>query len=111
MFSLFNTTARKFKDIPAAVFKELAFKPDTEILDVRTAVEFSSEKIEGARNLDIRNPDFLNQARNLPKDKTYLVYCRSGSRSGQACEILSELGSEKVNNLSGGLVRWPFGTI
>lgn len=44
----------------------------------------------------------------LPKDRDLLVYCRSGSRSAQVCEALSQLGfeAERLHNLSGGLLRW-----
>jgi rhodanese-related sulfurtransferase len=53
----------------------------------------------------------VTQIKNLPKDKTYLIYCRSGNRSAQACEIMGEEGFENVKNLSGGIMRWPFDTV
>ena len=111
MFSLFSTKPKKYEDISAAIFQDLAQQQDIEILDVRTSEEFSSGKILGARNIDIRNPDFLTQIKKLPRDKTYLIYCRSGARSAQASEVLSELGFENVKNLSGGVIRWPFGLV
>lgn len=111
MFSLFSTKAKKYQDLPADAFKDLSLQPDTAILDVRTLGEFSSGKIRGARNLDIMSPGFYNQVANLSKDKTYLVYCRSGNRSGQACDVMASLGFEKLKNLSGGIARWPFETV
>jgi rhodanese-related sulfurtransferase len=35
-----------------------------------------------------------------------LLVCRSGKRSGKACEILEELGREDVANLTGGMIAW-----
>ncbi|HSF54197.1 MAG TPA: rhodanese-like domain-containing protein [Algoriphagus sp.] len=111
MFNFFSSKTKKYEDITAGSFQEMSLKPDTVILDVRTSGEFSSGKIRGARNLDIMTPGFINQVKNLPKDKTYLVYCRSGNRSGQACDIMADLGFEKIKNLSGGIMRWPFETV
>ena len=111
MFNFFSTKTKKYEDISAGPFHGLMLQPNTVILDVRSAGEFSGGKIRGARNLDIMSAGFVNQVKNLPKDKTYLVYCRSGNRSGQACEIMADMGFEKLKNLSGGIMRWPFETV
>ncbi|GMQ23449.1 hypothetical protein Aoki45_01310 [Algoriphagus sp. oki45] len=111
MFDFFKTTPKNYEDIPAGPFHDLMLQPDTIILDVRTAGEFAGGKIRGARNLDIMSRDFVNQIKNLPKDKTYLVYCRSGNRSGQACGIMADMGFKNLKNLAGGIMRWPFETV
>lgn len=111
MFSFFKTKPKNYEDIPAGPFHDLALQKDAIILDVRTAGEFAGGKIREARNLDIMSPGFVNEVKKLPKDKTYLVYCRSGNRSGQACEIMADLGFEKLKNLAGGIMRWPFETV
>lgn len=53
-------------------------------------------------------PGFKKQIQNLPKGKAYYLYCRSGNRSGHACDIMADLGFEKVYNLAGGIVSWPY---
>lgn len=111
MFNFFSTKPKKYEDIQAGTFHDLMLQPNTVIIDVRTAGEFAGGKIRGARNLDVMSPTFQSQVANLPKDKTYLLYCRSGNRSGQACGIMSDLGFEKVKNLAGGIMRWPFETV
>lgn len=111
MFNFFSTKSKKYEDIPSGTFHDLMLQTDTVILDVRTAGEFAGGKIRGARNLDIMSSAFENQVKNLPKEKTYLVYCRSGNRSGQACDIMADMGFEKLKNLSGGIMRWPFETV
>lgn len=79
---------------------------DLVILDVRTPQEVMAEKIGEPINLDFYNPNFTQELDKLDKEKTYLVYCRSGSRSSSAMEIMKELGFKKVYNLSGGIMGW-----
>lgn len=77
------------------------------ILDVRTAEEFESGYIKGALNMDIRGgADFLASIESLDKSKSYFVYCRSGARSGQACQLMSQMGFSAVYNLDGGILAW-----
>ena len=42
----------------------------------------------------------------LNKDKSYYVYCRTGVRSANSCQLMNELGFDKVYNLIGGIVEW-----
>jgi rhodanese-related sulfurtransferase len=111
MFNFFTSKTKKYEDILAGPFHDLMIQPNTVLIDVRTAGEFAGGKLRGARNLDIMSSAFVSQIKNLPKDKTYLIYCRSGNRSAQACEILGEEGFENVKNLAGGIMRWPFETV
>ena len=77
------------------------------ILDVRTEEEFESGYIKGALNMDIRGgADFLASIESLDKCKSYFVYCRSGARSGQACQLMSQMGFNDVYNLEGGVLAW-----
>ena len=77
------------------------------ILDVRTAEEFESGYIKGALNMDIRGgADFLASIESLDKSKSYFVYCRSGARSGQACQLMSQMGFSALYNLDGGVLAW-----
>jgi len=81
--------------------------PESVILDVRTEEEFESGFIAGAKNLDIRGGGaFLSSIEELDKSKTYFVYCRSGARSGQACQLMEQMGFENVYNLEGGVLAW-----
>lgn len=40
------------------------------------------------------------------KNEEVIVYCRSGNRSGQACQILEMAGFSNVKNLTGGMLQW-----
>ena len=77
------------------------------ILDVRTADEVASGKVEGSINHDIYNPqEFMDAVSGFDKNASYFVYCRSGNRSGQACAILRTQGIENAYNLTGGMLEW-----
>ena len=95
-----------YKDIPVAEFKELMHKEDAFVLDVRQPQEVPDGTIEGFQMISFGDIDFYDHLKHLDKDKTYLVYCRSGNRSGQACRIMHEMGFERLYNLSGGIIAW-----
>lgn len=77
------------------------------ILDVRTEEEIEEGIIPNAINLDIyKGQEFINELEKLDKSKNYYVYCRSGSRSGQACAIMNSIGFENAYNLEGGFMNW-----
>ncbi|WP_116108766.1 rhodanese-like domain-containing protein [Lewinella sp. IMCC34191] len=76
------------------------------LLDVRTPRETAEGVIDGAVELDFRDPDFASKLAELYKEPTYLVYCAAGGRSNQACEMMTEAGFERVYNLDGGYTAW-----
>ncbi|OCB78532.1 rhodanese-like domain-containing protein [Flavobacterium crassostreae] len=77
------------------------------ILDVRTEDECNEGIIEKAINIDIHQGQaFIDAIGALDKNKNYYVYCRSGARSGKACEIMNELGIANAYNLTGGVLAW-----
>lgn len=95
-----------FKNLDVAAFKAKMEDENTVVLDVRTPRETAQGMIEGAIELDIKAPDFAEQVAQLDKDKTYLVYCRSGRRSVTACNIMAEQGFPELYNLLGGYLEW-----
>lgn len=77
------------------------------ILDVRTEAEVAEKKIPNSINIDIyKGQGFVYQVEELDKSKNYYVYCRSGARSAQACNIMNQLGFDKTYNLLGGILEW-----
>ena len=40
------------------------------------------------------------------KNEEVIVYCRSGNRSGQACQYLEMQGFTNAINLTGGMLAW-----
>jgi len=95
-----------YQNIDVATFKKLMSGSNVVLLDVRTPGEIAQGKIAGAMELNFNSPDFAQQTAKLDKSKTYLVYCRSGNRSGQACNIMQQQGFGKLYNLQGGMIAW-----
>lgn len=69
------------------------------IIDVRTAEEFSEGHLDGATNLDLNSGQFQEAISGLDPDVNYVLYCRSGNRSGQAAALLKSAGFENVVDL------------
>lgn len=77
------------------------------ILDVRTEDEWNDGYIPNAINIDIyKGQGFVYEVDQLDKSKNYYVYCKAGSRSDQACQIMNQLGFENTFNLLGGFMNW-----
>ena len=68
--------------------------------------EIALRVMRSAKEMNINDPNFEEQVAALDKDKTYLVYCRSGNRSAKACSKMEKEGLENLYNLSGGFKAW-----
>ncbi len=80
--------------------------PNFVILDVRTPQEFAEERIENTINLDYYTDTFEGELNKLDKNKPYVIYCRSGMRSGVTLDLMKELGFKEVYNILGGILAW-----
>ncbi len=97
-----------YKKITAEEAKEIIdTSSDYILLDVREENEFAEGHIEGA--ILIPYGEISDRAEEeLPdKEKTILVYCRSGRRSSIAAEQLVELGYIDVQDF-GGIIDWTY---
>ena len=85
---------------------------ETIILDVRTPEEFEASRIPNSVNIDFYNPEiFMQEIGKLDKDKSYYIYCRTGVRSANSCQLMKELGFINIYNLIGGIVEWNGETV
>ena len=95
-----------FKEIDAAKLKEMIDNEGGDLLlyDIRTPAEFLQGMIRGGKLTPLNViPAVMH---DIPTDKTIVFYCRSGARSGQACEYVNEqLGLDAIN-LAGGIISW-----
>ena len=102
-----SSTAIEPKTINEEEFNKLAKDSNTVIIDVRTPGEVSEGYISGATLFfDYNDANFESNIEKLDKSKGYIVYCRSGGRSSEAAEILTQKGIKKVYNLDGGISNW-----
>ncbi|MGG6310363.1 rhodanese-like domain-containing protein [Paenibacillus macerans] len=96
-----------FKNIKQITAREVAERlkkrESLMLLDVREPGEWFEGHIEGAKHIPLSQLS-VRQKELDPKRET-IVICRSGSRSGLACELLSENGFHVIN-MTGGLNAW-----
>lgn len=100
-----NKPERDFKpEISAKLVKEGAL-----LIDVRSNAEFKLGHVEGAVNIPHAaigsQKELLKQLTKGNKNKTIVVYCKSGKRAGKAKEALQNLGYTNIVN-HGGFVDW-----
>lgn len=74
------------------------------IVDVRESEEVATGKIPGA--IHIRLSDIPARMHEIDPNVETIFVCRSGNRSGMACEYLMSQGYTKVKNLLGGMSAW-----
>ncbi|MFC7766956.1 rhodanese-like domain-containing protein [Leucobacter soli] len=55
--------------------------------------------LDGAEQLDFNGGEVAAAIPGLDPDAEYLVYCRSGNRSGQAIALMEQAGFSKLTNL------------
>lgn len=89
--------------------KEMIDRGEVFILDVRAPDEYASGHIKNSTLLavqDIPATELEIKLKELPKDRSILVYCRSGRRSVAASTILVDNGFAQVYNMQGGITEW-----
>jgi rhodanese-related sulfurtransferase len=95
-----------YTNLDTSEFQKLIGENNSVIIDVRTEEEFSEKRIPNALLFNIYKPDFIEKIGNLERGKKYLVYCKAGSRSAQACRHMVSLGFQNVYNLEKGITGW-----
>lgn len=73
------------------------------LLDVRTPEEFATGHISGAVNIPLQS--LQSRLSEVPNDMPVIVYCRSGNRSAQASQILSQANYPTIFDM-GGIIDW-----
>ncbi len=76
------------------------------VLDVRSAQEYAQGHIKQAINVSHDGVENKLTQLSQYKDKTVVVYCRSGRRAGIAEHILAENGFKNVVHLTGDMNGW-----
>ena len=94
--------------IEQAVDVILALQDDPEfvLLDIRTPAEVEAGHISGTASLDFYSATFRDDLATLDRDKIYLIYCRTANRTGQAYNLMGELGFKRIYDMGGGISQW-----
>ena len=74
------------------------------VIDARDSAQFAKGHIPGAVNMDWRQ--VLAKRSTIPKNKSVLIYCSTGSLSAQAGFALRVAGWDNVKILQGGMEEW-----
>lgn len=88
---------------PQEVAAQLKTGESLYLLDVREPGEWAEGHIAGAKHIPLGL--LLERKHELNPAQETIVICRSGNRSGLACELLTEKGFNVVN-MTGGLNAW-----
>ncbi|OKP95002.1 rhodanese-like domain-containing protein [Paenibacillus sp. P46E] len=88
---------------PQQVAAQLKNGESLNMLDVREPGEWGEGHIAGAKHIPLGV--LMERQHELDPAQEIIVICRSGNRSGLACELLSEKGFNVVN-MTGGLNAW-----
>lgn len=100
-----NTAAQKTV-LNADEFEQGIAKGNVQVLDVRTAGEYSSGHLANSLQADwTRKDEFYKRVASLDKSKPVYTYCLSGGRSNAAMEWLNANGYTAYN-LAGGINGW-----
>lgn len=93
--------------IDIATVKENVIGKEVQLVDVRSAKEYSAGHIDDAINIDISNKEkFKNEVGKLDKSKPIYIYCYSGGRSNRASKLLEAEGFTEIYDFSGGWKSW-----
>ncbi len=89
---------------PDELVKSLRSQPEAILLlDVRTALEFDGEHIEGSRSIPLDSIGTKDP--EIGKEQTAVLICRSGKRAERAATKLATYGYT-VKVLEGGILNW-----
>jgi len=79
-------------------------RDDVVLIDVREQSEYDESHIPGVALIPLG--ELAQRVDEIPTDKTVIVTCRSGNRSGQATDFLRQNGFDNVHNMDGGILAW-----
>jgi len=78
--------------------------PDLRLIDVREPHEREISNLEGSELIPLGQ--FAARLNELDSAEELVIFCKAGTRSTRALEILASAGFKKVKNLKGGINAW-----
>lgn len=92
-------------DITASqLSSRLEENPGLRLIDVREPHEREISNLEGSESIPLGQ--FAAHINELDSAEDLVIFCKSGTRSTRALEILVSAGFRKVKNLKGGINAW-----
>jgi len=106
IWSEFSRITRKYQQVNTTQAVQIFNQDGAVVLDVREESEVRGGKLKGAKHIPLGQLKNRLVELESSKAKPILVYCRSGSRSAHACDLMTKAGFENVSNLAGGITAW-----
>ncbi len=91
---------------PAELHDMLDAGKSIALIDVREAVEWDINHIEGAELVPKSAIETGDGLAKLPQDRTAVLYCKTGVRSAEALAAVKKAGFSDAVHLQGGIVAW-----
>lgn len=91
-------------DISAAELAQALKHDHLVLLDVREPHELEISALPGALNIPLGT--LAARLAELDSAREMVVFCKSGTRSARALELLASAGFKKIRNLRGGINAW-----
>lgn len=92
-----------YKEHPVTDY-EAAVGANGQLIDVREADEVAAGTLPGAIHIPLG--EVPNRLDEIDRSRPVVLLCRSGGRSGQAAQFLTESGFGDVTNLTGGMLAY-----
>jgi molybdopterin/thiamine biosynthesis adenylyltransferase/rhodanese-related sulfurtransferase len=89
---------------PEQVYEKLSNGEKIHLIDVREPHELKISKIEGADLIPLGT--LASEMHRLDSAEEIVLFCKSGTRSARALELLAGAGFRKLKNLRGGINAW-----
>jgi rhodanese-related sulfurtransferase len=106
LWSMFGNRIRGIKEVDAAAALQLINHKSAFVLDVREVDEYNGGHVLNSKLIPLgKLKERLGELEKY-RDQPIVVVCRSGSRSGTACAMLTKQGYTQAYNLAGGVMAW-----
>lgn len=89
---------------PTEVMERVSKGEKLNLVDVREHEEVAQGMIPGAKHIPLQ--ELTSRYTEINRGEEIIFVCRSGNRSGMACQFLANLGYQRVKNLAGGMNYW-----
>lgn len=106
LWSIFGNRIRGIKAVDVAAALQLINHKNAFVLDVREQGEYDSGHLLNAKLIPLGKLKARIGELDKYRDKTVVVVCRSGNRSGTATAILTKAGFTDAYNMAGGVMAW-----
>jgi len=106
LWSFFGNRFRGVKEVDTAAALQLINHKSAIVLDVREPGEYETGHVLNSKLIPLgKLKERIGELEKF-RDKSIVVVCKSGNRSGTACFILGKQGFSQAYNLAGGMQAW-----